>query len=112
MLSVVGYIFDLNPLTLMQVTGNPEQSVVALNLGKNQTNDAPNSNSEVLGDIRTHRTTDAPNFNSEVTKESLSASANSAAASSLNQGRNVMRFMTYLVCYGFISLVRKCLCLL
>ncbi|KAM1786570.1 hypothetical protein ACFX12_039329 [Malus domestica] len=71
-------------------TGNPEQSVVLsvvpLNLSKNQTNDAPNSNSEVLGDIRTHRTTDAPNFNSEVTKESLSASANSAAASSLNQG--------------------------
>ncbi|TQD72389.1 hypothetical protein C1H46_042080 [Malus baccata] len=77
------------PWALLQVTGNPEQSEVPLNLGKNQTNNAPNSNSEVAGDNRTHKPADAPNFNSAVTKESLSAVANSAAASSLNQGRNV-----------------------
>ncbi|RXH77423.1 hypothetical protein DVH24_023697 [Malus domestica] len=74
---------------LHKVTGNPEQSEVPLNLGKNQTNNAPNSTSEVAGDNRTHKPADAPNFNSAVTKESLSAVANSAAASSLNQGRNV-----------------------
>ncbi|KAM1322928.1 hypothetical protein PS2_015413 [Malus domestica] len=71
---------------LHKVTGNPEQSEVPLNLGKNQTNNAPNSTSEVAGDNRTHKPADAPNFNSAVTKESLSAVANSAAASSLNQG--------------------------
>ncbi|XP_048443687.1 tip elongation aberrant protein 1 isoform X1 [Pyrus x bretschneideri] len=69
---------------LHKVTGNPEQSEVPLNLGKNQANNAPNSNSEVVGDNGTHKPTDAPNFNAAVTRESLSA--NSAAASSLSQG--------------------------
>ncbi|XP_034216425.1 tip elongation aberrant protein 1-like isoform X3 [Prunus dulcis] len=70
---------------LHKVSGKPDQSVTPLNLGDNQTNDASNFNTEIVGEDRSHRTTDAPNFDSEVMKENLSAIENTTVSSSRNQ---------------------------
>ncbi|PQP93715.1 RING finger protein B [Prunus yedoensis var. nudiflora] len=70
---------------LHKVSGKPDQSVTPLNLGDNQTNDASNFNTEVVGEDRSHRTTDAPNFDSEVMKENLSVTENTTVSSSRNQ---------------------------
>lgn len=89
----------------MQVSGKPDQSVTPLKLGDNQTNDASNFNTEVVGEDRSRRTTDAPNFDSEVMKENLSATENTTVSSSRNQGRNVMSILLLnWLCYRLISI--------